>query len=143
MSKIYRTYGLGNQLDTSKIMPIQNIADFAKPHGGLWACAVESDDTTAWARFVESEDMDFKSLDSSFDFEIQDNARILRLHTKYDYEGMMEYYGREEIWGEYPDFEKILKDFDVIDFKVKELRDELYGWDIDCILVLNPSVIQT
>lgn len=142
MSKIYRTYGLGNQLDTSKIMPIQNIADFSKPHGGLWSCEIESDGSTAWKRLVETENMDFKSLDSYFEFQIQDNARILRLHHLYDFEAMMEYYGREEIWGVFPDFEAITKDFDVIDFKVSELREELYGWDIDCILVLNPSVIQ-
>lgn len=142
MSKLYRTYGLGNQFNIQKVLPITNIADFHKPHGGLWACAIDPDGSTAWAKFVTKEDMDFKSLASRFDFKIRDNARILRLHSLYDFEAMMEWYGREEIWGVYPDFEKISKDFDVIDFKVNELREEMYGWDIDCILVLNPSVIQ-
>ena len=39
------------------------------------------------------------------------------------------------------DFERVAKDYDFIDFKVKELYYQLYGWDLDSILVLNPDVI--
>ena len=42
------------------------------------------------------------------------------------------------------DFEKLSKSYDVIEVNISADRDlywELYGWDCDSILVMNPSVI--
>lgn len=80
-------------------------------------------------------------------FSLKKGTRKFRLHTKEDFQRMcakyvIEYkefgYARELIL----DFKKMARDYDVIDYKVFDLYWEMYGWDCDCICVLNKDVVE-
>lgn len=136
----YIHYG-SDKFDIKKFKPIENIRFFNKPRGGLWGC--ESTSKFSWKDFAKSE-MD-TDISTYFKFRIKSNAKVLKLHTQDDFNKFHSIYRSS---GDTPlkmlvayDFERVAKDYDVIDFKVKELYYQLYGWDLDSILVLNPNVI--
>lgn len=70
---------------------------------------------------------------------------MLRLHNLDDYVEFRSKYAINDIGIKLAlgyDFERIAKEYDVIDFKIGELYMALYGWDVDSIVVLNPDVIK-
>ena len=140
--KKYIHYG-SNKFDKDKVKSIENRQYFNKPRGGLWACSVDSD--YDWKDFVTENDMGF-DVSESFCFELKPDSRILKLHSKDDFYKMAdEYCIKCDILLSMLacfDFERIATDYDVIDYRVRELYHELYGWDFDSILVLNPDVVK-
>jgi hypothetical protein len=123
-----------------------------KPHGGLWASSKTA--KFGWYDWCQRENFSTKNLTKYFEFTLSSNARILELTpgnvwelpTSKDY---LKTYGMSErrmgVHGVYwIDFEALARDYDVIDYNVSkypELYWLLYGWDCDCILVLNKDVI--
>lgn len=141
MSK-YIHYGSA-KFDKSKFKSIENIQFFNKPSGGLWGCEVGT--KFRWKEFCELENIDWVNLSDSFEFELTPEARMLRLHNLDDYVEFRSKYAINDIGIKLAlgyDFERIAKEYDVIDFKVGELYMALYGWDVDSIVVLNPDVIK-
>lgn len=138
----YIHYGSA-KFDLEKFKSIKNREYFNKPIGGLWACSVDSE--YDWKDFVTENNMGL-NVSESFCFEIKPDARILRLHSKADFYRMADKYsincGILLSMLACFDFERIANDYDAIDYKVKELYDELYVWDFDSLLVLNPDVIK-
>ena len=139
----YIHYG-SDKFDIAKFKDVENRVCFNKPKGGLWACNVDSD--YDWKDFVTENDIGV-DVSKSFCFELKPDARILSLHSKDDFYKMSDEYAlKYDILLNMIscfDFERIAKDYDAIDYRVKELYDELYGWDFDSLLVLNPKVIIT
>ena len=138
----YIHYGSA-KFDKSKFKSIENIQFFNKPNGGLWGCEVGT--KFGWKEFCELENIDWVNLSDSFEFELTTEARVLRLHNLDDYVEFRSKYAINDIGIKLAlgyDFERIAKEYDVIDFKVGELYMALYGWDVDSILVLNPDVIK-
>lgn len=140
--KKYIHYGSA-KFDKSKFKSIENIQFFNKPSGGLWACEVGT--KFGWKEFCELENIDWVDLSDSFEFELKPEARVLRLHNSDDYIEFRSKYAINDIGIKLAlgyDFERIAKEYDVIDFKVGELYMALCGWDVDSIVVLNPDVIK-
>lgn len=138
----YIHYGSA-KFDKSKFKSIENIQFFNKPNGGLWACAVGT--KFGWKEFCELENIYWVNLSDSFEFELTPEARVLRLHNLDDYVEFRSKYAINDIGIKLAlgyDFERIAKEYDVIDFKVGELYMALYCWDVDSIVVLNPDVIK-
>lgn len=138
----YIHYGSA-KFDKSKFKVIENIQFFNKPNGGLWGCEVGT--KFGWKEFCELENIDWVNLSDSFEFELTPEARVLRLHNLDDYVEFRSKYAINDIGIKLAlgyDFERIAKEYDVIDFKVGELYMALYGWDVDSIVVLNPDVIK-
>ena len=138
----YIHYGSA-KFDKSKFKVIENIQFFNKPNGGLWGCEVGT--KFGWKEFCELENIDWVNLSDSFEFELTPEARVLRLHNLDDYVEFRSKYAINDIGIKLAlgyDFERIAKEYDVIDFKVGELYMALHGWDVDSIVVLNPDVIK-
>lgn len=138
----YIHYGSA-KFDKSKFKVIENIQFFNKPNGGLWGCEVGT--KFGWKEFCELENIDWVDLSDSFEFELKPEAKVLRLHNLDDYVEFRSKYAINDIGIKLAlgyDFERIAKEYDVIDFKVGELYMALYGWDVDSIVVLNPDVIK-
>lgn len=139
MSKTtYRTYGF--KFDITKFKDIKNNGGWNKPIGGLWSCKLINN-RTPWLDFIKENPELMRDTNTYFDFNIKDNARILKLHTTKDYDNMMAKYSYEAFFKKNIDFEAIAKDFDMIDFKVRNLYFELMGWDLDSVLILNKNII--
>lgn len=142
MDTVYLSRGIG-EFSYEKFKPVKNARySSTKPIGGLWACDVKTDD---WLKRCRDIGVYFvENLNHKFTFTLSGNARILKLHTKKDLEKVKKYRIQNDLipisWWVL-NFEKLSEDYDVIDYKVKDLYVELYEWDLDCILVLNPNVI--
>ena len=116
---------------------------FTKPIGGLWASAKDAE--FGWKEWCEQENFMFSELKYSFEFELTSEARILKITP----ENIKDLPGNKKTIGYdgfsvFLDFEKIKEEYDVIDFRITEYPQFywlLWGWDCDCILVLNKEVI--
>ena len=111
----YIHYGC-TSFDRSKFQEIKNEPCFCKPKGGLWASPANAE--YGWKDWCES---------------VQDVKAMPQVNT-----GITTFY--------IPDFEKMLADgWDAIELHLSECGElywALYGWDCDCILVLNPDIVE-
>ena len=160
--KYYIHYG-SSEFHKDKFEPITNCLYFNKPYGGLWASPI-GDDVFGWFDWCTFEEFNISKLDKHFIFSLKDDSKILTLKTKRDVYELSKDVLRPDHWRKtvkdyksYSDFldacenmrvdivlnfEKLLAlGYDAIEYSVAELYFELYGWDCDCILVLNPDCI--
>lgn len=122
----------------------RNIRGWNKPEGGLWA----SDEAAkyGWKDWCNAEHFRACRENNAFRFDLAPTAKILCLNSVDAVNKLPlqtnEYSGR---YCKAVDFEKLVSDgVDVVDFRLSsapELYWVMYGWDCDCILVLNPDVI--
>lgn len=141
------TYGLG-EYDKSEFQRIKN-RNFIKPYGGLWSSPVNSD--WGWKDWCLSEDFNVEKLSNSFEFSLNDNAKIYVIDEFSDlgFLVMGNKYRFVSWWGDsiILDFEKLSKVYDAILLTDKGQIDTrytnpgLYGWDCESILVMNPDCI--
>lgn len=141
----YIHYG-GNRFFPKQFRPIKNRQYFNKPFGGLWASPVDAE--YGWKQWTEDNHYGERSESDAFRFALPD-ANILHISKKSDLDKL-------PMTGSHDaldmtsmrclDFEKLLSSrFDAIELHLSdnwELYWDLYGWDCDCILILNPDVIQ-
>ena len=162
MKKKYIHYG-SSEFRKDWFEPIANRLYSNKPEGGLWASPI-GDDVFGWFDWCTSEQFKISGLDEHFIFSLKDDSKILRLKTKKDIYELSRDVLRPNLWRStvkeyktYSDFldacenmrvdivlnfEKLLElGYDAIEYSVAELYFELYGWDCDCILILNPNCI--
>lgn len=123
---------------------------FNKPDGGLWASKYTPDNryVSSWQKFCITKDFRTEKMNNGVVFNLINSARVYTIDTYNDLEWLMKKY--EDNFSPYHtlDFEKLSIDYDVI-----ELTDNgqwetrlstplnLYGWDVECILILNFDVI--
>lgn len=124
---------------------------FNKPDGGLWATPADAE--YGWREWCEREKFGVNSLNRSFRFELSSDARILELTPENVWDLPVDSALNKRIsiedWRKTGravgiDFAKLAEDYDVLECsitKYPELYWMLYGWDCDCILVLNKEVI--
>lgn len=151
MSKKYIHYG-HKCFDRGLFVTVRNGLGINKPLGGLWASPVDAE--RGWYKWSMNNDFHTDRLKKSFEFELSQDARVLELTPDNVWElPMLE---DAHKWSVRPsrvdpcgmvmgiDFEALAREYDVLSCSLSEnpsLYWSLYGWDCDCILVLNPEVI--
>lgn len=124
--------------------PIKNIPSLTKPSGGLWASNIYA--IRGWKDWCDDNEFRRCEKDNSFKFILAIDAKILTINSSNDLENLPkgeDKYGMSS-WA-ILDFEKISQKYNAIEVNISSdgmLYYNLYGWDCDSILVMNPDVIQ-
>lgn len=147
-NQIYIHYGATN-FDPSKNFPIKNKRYWCKPFGGLWASRKNA--TFGWKQWCDREEFRDCEEDNSFEFTLRDENKVMIISTVAQLRRLPK--AEDPIASSYLiDFEKCLHlGIDAIELcwygeeyeKIAngDLYFELYGWDCDSIVVLNPDAI--
>ena len=141
----YIHYG-HNKFDLSQFKPIRNEKFMNKPYGGLWAS--RTDAKYGWKDWNEHEQFRVCSEENSFKFVLSENANVLEIHSREDLDKIPQIKTSQLLIGNcLPDFKKLLYSVgvDAIELFLSEdprLYWDLYGWDCDSILVMNPDVVK-
>lgn len=145
----YTHYG-HTQFNKENFREIKNREAFIKPYGGFWASRTDAE--YGWKDWNKNNHFASCNEENKIVFRLAENVRVLELHSVADAKKMKMEYPTENKYGipaygfvDYIDFEGIAKDYDAIEFFLSddhELYDEMYGWDCDSILILNPDVVQ-
>lgn len=151
MSKRYIHYG-SPAFCRKAFVPITNFEVMNKPLGGLWASPIDAE--RGWYDWVKDNEFYPKRLELSFEFELSENARVLELTPdnvwdlplNKDAKKFLSTTGKDGFCSMVMgiDFEALAREYDVLSCSLSEnpsLYWSLYGWDCDCILVMNPDVI--
>lgn len=120
---------------------------FNKPTGGMWCSPVDAE--WGWKEWCESEDFYVENLKIWFTFTLESN-KILIIDSPEDLNKFIwtysEKYGKDN---PYPDFVAMSKIWDAIfltDSGIGSTRFstpyDLYGWDCESILILNPDCVK-
>lgn len=114
-----------------------------KPRGGLWASSIDA--SYGWKEWCDLSDYRHCTEENSFTFLLTSNARVLRINSVNDLEGLPEIHDE---FGLCPwkllDFEKLSETYDAIEVSISSdpnLYSVLYGWDCDSTLVMNAGTI--
>lgn len=153
-SKKYIHYG-HSSFDRNLFVPIRNREMFVKPFGGLWASSVDA--KWGWYDWCRAENFNLNRLSESFKFTLSDDARVIHIRSVADLKNLPNQELPEwfdgSLWKNI-DFEKLLADgVDAVELHLSEevLTDhsfgeglywQLYGWDCDSILIMNPDVVE-
>lgn len=154
MKDVYIHYGSTHFRPEAFVEPKNT--GWVKPAGGLWACLKNNDKAYTWKDWNESECFTDCSEENSFSFTLKDNTNVHYIYTDYDlYKLPILHDDIERINHRcgFIDFEKCLQmGIDAIELRYfgdwgKSLHNDtlywdLYGWDCDCILILNPDCIE-
>ena len=142
----YIHYG-GNRFFPKQFRQIKNRPYFNKPYGGLWASPVDAE--YGWKQWTEDNNFGVRNESDSFKFTILDGCEILHIRRKDDLDMLPVTTGKDVMdltSIRCLDFERIRDSgFVAIELHLSqnwELYWDLYGWDCDCILVLNPDAIK-
>ena len=134
------TYGLGGQFDASKFKPIKNQMH-VKPLGGLWASPVDSE--CGWKQWCEAES--YGNLSVSFSYYV--DGKFLVIDSVADLNKFQWKTFYDVI--KYPDYEAVVRaGYDAIYLTergqnaTRFSQPSLYGWDCECVLILNPHCVQ-
>ena len=132
-----------DHFDREKFQEIKNETYFCKPKGGLWASPINAE--YGWKDWCEAENFRECSVENSFSFSLRNDAMVYHIRSLQDVKDMP--LAETEIKIYYiPDFEKMLADgWDAIELHLSEcdqLYWALYGWDCDCILIMNKDIIE-
>ena len=137
----YIHYG-SKAFDRSKFEKISNW--FIKPRGGLWASRVDS--LFGWKQWNDESKFRKCTRENSFTFSLTPRANVVELFTSEDLQ-KLPMLQKDYPIGEYYliDFEECVKQgIDAIELRDiwKGLYFPLYGWDCECILIINPEIVE-
>ena len=139
----YIHYG-SKKFDVKRFSPIKNIPEFTKPAGGLWASRKNA--KYGWKEWNEDEEFMLCLKENSFCFSLED-AQILEIHSVEDLVLLPVQESKAAfVTGKHViDFEELLRQgIDAVEVFVSDDQNlywELYGWDCDSIIVMNPDKI--
>ena len=137
----YIHYG-SKAFDRSKFEKISNY--FIKPGGGLWASRDNS--LFGWKQWNDESKFRKCTRENSFTFSLTPGANVVELFTLEDLQNLP-IRQKDFFVGEFYiiDFEECVKrGIDAIELMDigKGLYYPLYGWDCECILILNPDIVE-
>ena len=147
--QIYIHYG-ATKFDPLLGFPIKNEYCWVKPKGGPWASRKNA--SFGWKDWCAREEFRECTEDCSFEFVIKDENRIATISTLQQLRRLPRIENSRLASSYLIDFEKCLRlGIDAIELcwygeefanvASGDLYFELYGWDCDSIVVLNPDVI--
>lgn len=125
--------------DIGRWRSVTNNIGWNKPKGGLW-CTPETSPND-WASWCREENWHVGHLEKSFKVFIKPTAEILIIDNIKTLEIVQRQNYMEGINRILPDFEILKKYYDGIFFDLssdQRLYMELYGWDCDSLLIMNP-----
>jgi len=133
-------YG-NNKYDSGLFLPIENLLLRNKPKGGLWTSPINSN--YGWKEWTI--DNAFMEHPLYFELELKDSAKILRIDS---IEDLKELTWIDTEYLPYIDFEAL--DYDAIWLTESglwsctsyDIGRDLYGWDVETVLILNKEVIR-
>jgi hypothetical protein len=137
----YIHYG-HDKFDKNLFKEIKNRERFVKPSGGLWASNNAYE--ISWKKWCINEEFMTDSLKLFFEFKLAENSKILTI------DNADKLYELPKIkmtfkWSIFLDFEKLKENYDAIELLISKdfdrLHWDLYGWDCDCILIMNKDII--
>ena len=150
----YVHYGCSS-FDREKFVPISNNIEIPKPNGGLWASRVDA--KFGWKDWCEGTKGFEDTLEQSFEFELKPDARVLVIDNISQLDDLpkgkslfdvlkeqgvpMDFH--KGLWT-FLDFEKLAEDYDAVEVIISadhNLHFQIYTWDCDAIVVMNPDVI--
>jgi len=144
--------------DKKLIAPIEN-RHWNKPNGGLWVSPLLEDNVSEWSKWTQEEAFSYNSVSDAFIQEINfhEDSKVLMIDSREDFNKIIEIYGIDNapygISSKVFDFEKMSKDWDVVwltdsgQWETRYDEDDriagpnLYGWDLESMLVLNKNCI--
>ena len=139
----YIHYG-HKEFDISKFKQVENQLGMPKPTGGLWASSVDAE--YGWKEWHSDNDIGAK-FDEYFEFSLKEDAKVLTITNISQLENLPQIKNplSFSLWV-YLDFEKLAEKYDAIEVVISKdnrLYQQLYTWDCDSILIINPDVIET
>ena len=148
--QIYIHYG-STKFDPTKGFPIKNEECWVKPIGGLWASRKNA--SFGWKDWCEVEEFEDCEISNSFDFVMKDESKIAVISTLAQLKALPQIENpRYHSISYLIDFEEcVRRGVDAIELcwygeeyrhvASDNLHFDLYGWDCDSIIVLNPEAI--
>lgn len=133
---IYVHYG-SSSFDMNRFENVQNSDMLSKPiNGGLWASPEKAEE--GWQKFnsIRPQDKSF------FKFKLDETAKVLLLNNKECLEKLPTICSKSEKFPIILNFEMLSGEYDAILYQLNKETDEILPcWDCDCLLVMNPNVI--
>lgn len=138
------------RFDKELFNPISCLEHFNKPLGGLWASPLDS--SYNWEQWCETNNFnniigkDKYCKNNKFYFRLKDNARLLSITSAKQLDDLPQI--KDDITSsvfKILDFMTLQEEYDAIEVLISndyQLYWDLYGWDIDSIIVMNPDVIE-
>lgn len=159
MEDTFIHYG-STDFDPKLFHPVKNFCEYSnKPlhDTGFWATPIVTEN--GWRDWCEGNEWRTNGsyLSRFFVFHLRPSAKVLKIENNDDVTKFLNSKYQKRFWnsiGSYardiaPDFEKLSKDFDALYARIFENKDlrsgtywQLYGWDVDSILIFNPSIIE-
>ena len=143
MNKRYTHYG-HSSFDKASFHEVKNQIGIPKPSGGLWASPDDTD--FGWKEWVSESNLD-TNIDTSFSFTLKEDANVLVIDDITKLEDLPKTDSGLplpiDIWT-FLDYEKLAGIYDAIEVcitKDNRLHKQLYTWDCDTILIINPDII--
>ena len=138
------------EFDINLFQNIKNREMFVKPSGGLWASPFDTD--YSWKQWCDDNNFNHtigidKYVDTNkFYFKLKENSNILVVDKTSKLSELPKCeYGFNMVDMVIIDFEKLSKVYDamiVLMSNDKNLYWDLYGWDVDSILVFNKNCVE-
>lgn len=124
--------------------PIQNRYGMTKPYGGFWASPKDAE--WGWKDWCEAEEFRECKESNSFCFTLRDDSKVLTITNTEQLRSIPQQNceGFLMLWKAL-DFETLESSgVDAVEVNLSADRNlyyELYGWDCDSILIINPETI--
>lgn len=146
--KKYIHYG-HTKFDKTMFKKIRNDTSIlsTKPENGcgFWASDVNAE--CGWKEWCESEEFRDCNKENSFKFTLADDVKVLYIDSVSDLQSLPKVKDKFDLnfssWY-LLDFEKLAETYDAVEVSISsdfDLCYQLYGWDCDSIVVMNPDVI--
>lgn len=149
---IYRHFG-STAYDPAKFERVVNQPYYVKPEGGLWASPLYlTGMTTAWETRCLTQGFRLKRLESYFDFRLSPSANVYTITRLPDLIQLLRVaagLGSKDSFQRYLDFEKLATRYDALlltkegEERTRHGNVNLYGWECESLLVMNPQVVET
>lgn len=138
---IYIHYG-HKKFDKEIFINIRN-DNWVKPIGGLWSSDVNAE--FGWKDWCKENNFRECRKNNSFKFKLKQNARVLVIDNSTQLNDLPKIDLPYKLSWVTLDFEKIMKEYDAIEVLLSkdwQLYWDLYGWDCDSLIVINPECIE-